>query len=114
MTCVRSPAAARLGFLGGALPPHSATARRFHWFRMRAAMPSRPKIFLRHCRASRAPARRGPFLNAIFFLMLNRDLPPLALAQYLARARFGHWSEDRRTFFTLDYHWGQGLLTDGP
>jgi hypothetical protein len=51
------------------------------------------------------------FLKSIFFLMLSWDLTPLALAQSLARARFGHWSDDRRTFFTLDYHVGQGLFT---
>ncbi len=41
----------------------------------------------------------APFLNTILFLMLSRDLPPLALAQCLARARFGYWSNDRSTFF---------------
>jgi hypothetical protein len=56
------------------------------------------------------PHDEALFLNSIFFLMLSRDLTPLALAQSLARARFGHWSDDRRTFFTLDYHVGQGLL----
>jgi hypothetical protein len=45
------------------------------------------------------PPDEAPFLNAIFFLMLNRDLTPLALAQSLARARFGYWADDRRTFF---------------
>jgi hypothetical protein len=53
----------------------------------------------------------APFLNTIFFLMVHRDLPPLALAQCLTRARFGYWSDDRRTFFTErkgDNH-GQGL-----
>jgi hypothetical protein len=42
----------------------------------------------------------APFLNTVFFFMLSRDLPPLALAQCLARARFGYWSNDRQTFFS--------------
>ena len=51
----------------------------------------------------------APFLNAILFLMLNRSLPPLALAQCLSRARFGYWSDDRRTFFPERADRGQGL-----
>ena len=53
----------------------------------------------------------APFLNTIFFLMVHRDLPPLALAQCLTRARFGYWSDDRRTFFTERQtgNQGQGL-----
>jgi hypothetical protein len=60
-----------------------------------------------------APAPLGPeeapFLQTIFFLMLNRNLPPLVLAQCLARARFGDWSDDRRVFFLERTHQGQGL-----
>jgi hypothetical protein len=51
----------------------------------------------------------APFLNAILFLMLNRSLPPLALAQCLSRARFGYWSDDRRIFFPERADRGQGL-----
>ncbi len=48
-------------------------------------------------------------LNTVFLLMLSRDLPPLALAQCLARARFGYWSNDLRTFFSDFRRSGQGL-----
>jgi hypothetical protein len=40
------------------------------------------------------------FLNPMLFLLLSRDFPPLALAQCLARARFGTWPANYRTFFT--------------
>ena len=69
-----------------------------------------PDNFAQVVAAPALPHDEAPFLNSIFFLMLSRDLTPLALAQSLARARFGHWSDDRHTFFTLDYHVGQGLL----
>jgi hypothetical protein len=59
--------------------------------------------------AQPALLEEAPFLNTIFFLMLSRDLPPLALAQCLARARFGYWSNDRRTFFSDLRQSGQGL-----
>jgi hypothetical protein len=51
----------------------------------------------------------APFLTPIFFLLLNKDLPPLALARCLAKARFGVWSDDRRIFFPSDSSDGQGL-----
>jgi hypothetical protein len=35
----------------------------------------------------------------MMFLLLSRDLPPLALAQCLVQACFGIWSADYRTFF---------------
>ena len=38
------------------------------------------------------------FLNQMMFLPLNRDLPTLALAWCLSRARCGSWSSDRRSF----------------
>ena len=41
----------------------------------------------------------APFLQPLLFLLLCRRLPLLALADCLARARFGFWSADRRTFF---------------
>jgi hypothetical protein len=41
----------------------------------------------------------APFITPLFFLMLSKDLPPLALAQCLVGARFGVWSDDRRIFF---------------
>ena len=69
-----------------------------------------PDNFAQVVAAPALPHDEALFLNSIFFLMLSRDLTPLALAQSLARARFWHWSDDRRTFFTLDYHVGQGLL----
>ena len=43
----------------------------------------------------------------MMFLLLSRDLPPLALARCLSRARFGFWSSDRRSFFPSRPH-GQG------
>ena len=49
----------------------------------------------------------APFLNQMMFLLLSRDLPPLALARCLSRARFGTWSPDRRSFFPSRPH-GQG------
>ena len=52
----------------------------------------------------------APFLNSMLFLLMSRDLPPLTLAQCLARARFGTWSADYRTFFT-ERRPGQGLQT---
>ena len=51
----------------------------------------------------------APFLNTIFYLMLSRELPPLALAKCLVRARFGFWSDDRKVFFPNQHHHGQGL-----
>jgi hypothetical protein len=51
----------------------------------------------------------APFLTPIFFLLLSKDLPPLALAQCLAGARFGLWSDDRHIFFTSRTSHGQGL-----
>jgi hypothetical protein len=64
---------------------------------------------LHHCQPDPASLREAlpkpeqideaPFLNPMMFLLLSRDLPPLALAQCLVRARFGTWSEDYRTFF---------------
>ena len=51
----------------------------------------------------------APFLNTIFYLMLSRELPPLALAKCLVRARFGFWSDDRKVFFPNLHHHGQGL-----
>ncbi len=50
--------------------------------------------------AQPALLEEAPFLNTVFFFMLSRDLPPLALEQFLARARFGYWSNDRQTFFS--------------
>ncbi len=41
----------------------------------------------------------APFLNTVLYIMISNDLPPLALAQCLAGARFGFWSDDRRIFF---------------
>jgi hypothetical protein len=51
----------------------------------------------------------APFLTPIFFLLLKKDLPPLALAHCLAGARFGIWSDDRRIFFPSRTSHGQGL-----
>jgi hypothetical protein len=51
----------------------------------------------------------APFITPLFFLMLNMDLPPLALAHCLASARFGVWSDDRRIFFPSCSSNGQGL-----
>ena len=61
---------------------------------------------LQHCAPDRAdlgqpfpqPAEldEAPFLNQMMFLLHSRDLPPLALARCLSRARFGSWSSDRR------------------
>jgi hypothetical protein len=51
----------------------------------------------------------APFLTPLFFLLLNKDLPPLALAHCLASARFGVWSDDRRIFFPSRSSHGQGL-----
>jgi hypothetical protein len=72
---------------------------------------------LQHCAPDRAdlgqpfpqPAEldEAPFLNQMMFLLLSRDLPPLALARCLSRARFGSWSSDRRSFFPARPH-GQG------
>ncbi len=45
--------------------------------------------------AQPALLEEAPFLNTVFFFMLSRDLPPLALAQCFARAQFGYWSNDR-------------------
>ena len=63
---------------------------------------------LQHCAPDRAdlgqpfpqPAEldEAPFLNQMMFLLHSRDLPPLALARCLSRARFGSWSSDRRAF----------------
>ncbi len=39
----------------------------------------------------------APTLNTII-LTLSKDLPPLALAQCLARARFSYWSDDHLIF----------------
>ena len=50
----------------------------------------------------------APFLNPMLFLLLSTTFPPLALAQCLARARFGSWSTDYRTFFP-ERQPGQGL-----
>mmetsp|Transcript_41001 Transcript_41001/g.85559 ORF Transcript_41001/g.85559 Transcript_41001/m.85559 type:complete len:1077 (-) Transcript_41001:1365-4595(-) len=50
----------------------------------------------------------APFLNSILFLLLSKDFPALALIQCLARARFGTWSADYRTFFP-ERRPGQGL-----
>ena len=50
----------------------------------------------------------APFLNPMLFLLMNRNLPPLALAQCLARARFGSWTSDYCTFFP-ERQPGQGL-----
>jgi hypothetical protein len=69
--------------------------------------PDHGNIFL--ATAQPALLEETPFLNTVFFLMLSRDLPPLALAQCLARARFGYWSNDRRTFFSDFRQPGQGL-----
>jgi hypothetical protein len=41
--------------------------------------------------------------------MISRELPPLALARCLVRARFGFWSDDRRVFFPSYRYPGQGL-----
>ena len=64
---------------------------------------------LRHCNPDPISSRaalvqpeqidEAPFLNPMMFLLLSREFPPLALAQCLARARFGTWSADYRTFF---------------
>ena len=35
----------------------------------------------------------------LLFLLVSRQLSVLAVAECLSRARFGFWSEDRRTFF---------------
>ena len=51
----------------------------------------------------------APFLNTIFYPMLSRELPLLALAKCLVRARFGFWSDDRKVFFPNLHHHGQGL-----
>ena len=47
----------------------------------------------------RAPAEEAPFLQPLLFQLLCRRLPLLALADCLACARFGFWSQDRRSFF---------------
>jgi hypothetical protein len=41
--------------------------------------------------------------------MISRELPPLALAHCLVRARFGFWSDDVRVFFPSYRYPGQGL-----
>jgi hypothetical protein len=51
----------------------------------------------------------APFLTPIVSLLLNKDLPPLALAHYLASAQFGIWSDDQRIFFPSRSSHGQGL-----
>jgi hypothetical protein len=74
--------------------------------------PDHGNIFL--LAAQPALLEEAPFLNTVFLLMLSRNLHPLALAQCLARARFGNWSDDRRTFFSdlrqscqgLSIRWG--------
>jgi len=50
----------------------------------------------------------APFLNSVLFLLLSKELPALTLIQCLARARFGTWSADRRSFFPTRQP-GQGL-----
>ena len=103
-----SPCTARLVLFGGALLPYHATARRLHRLHWRADVPSRPLPLP----PNYIPALldEAPFLNMIYFLMLSKDLPPLALAQCLALARFGYWSDNRRIFFPDRRLHGQGLF----
>jgi hypothetical protein len=53
---------------------------------------------------SRAAERAGrseeaPFMVPLLFLLISRQLPAMAAAECLGRARFGFWSAARRVFF---------------
>jgi hypothetical protein len=49
--------------------------------------------------ARKKPREEAPFTVQLMFLLLSRRLPLLALAECIAHARFGVWSEDRCSFF---------------
>ena len=49
--------------------------------------------------ALRGPRDEAPFTVQLMFLLLSRQLSLLALAECITRARFGFWSEDRRSFY---------------
>jgi hypothetical protein len=78
---------------------------------------------LQHCAPDRAdlgqpfpqPAEldEAPLLNQMMFLLLSRDLPPLALARCLNRARFGSWSSDHRSFSFCHGHTAKATRRDG-
>jgi hypothetical protein len=71
--------------------------------------PPDPQNFLQIVSQPTPVEDEAPFLNTIFFLMISRELPPLALARCLVRARFGFWLDDRRVFFPSYRYPGPGL-----
>ena len=44
-------------------------------------------------------SEEAPFMVPLLFLLISRQFPAMAAAECLGRARFGFWSDDRRTFF---------------
>jgi hypothetical protein len=64
-----------------------------------ACAPDDPALRSRAAAMRAGRSEEAPFMVPLLFLLLSRQFPAMAAAECLGRARFGFWSEDRRTFF---------------